>query len=55
MRCHPYTVSLLSSIPKLEDEEKSEKIILQGDIPKPHPPSRGLSIPDPLLPDPEGV
>ena len=32
---HPYTVSLLSSIPKLEDEEKSDKIILQGDIPSP--------------------
>jgi oligopeptide/dipeptide ABC transporter ATP-binding protein len=32
---HPYTISLLSSIPKLEDDEKSEKIILQGDIPSP--------------------
>jgi oligopeptide/dipeptide ABC transporter ATP-binding protein len=32
---HPYTVSLLSSVPKLEDEAGSEKIILQGDIPSP--------------------
>ena len=32
---HPYTVSLLSSVPRLEEEARSEKIILQGDIPSP--------------------
>jgi oligopeptide transport system ATP-binding protein len=32
---HPYTLSLLSSIPKLDDEEKAERIILQGDVPSP--------------------
>jgi oligopeptide/dipeptide ABC transporter ATP-binding protein len=32
---HPYTVSLISSIPKLDEEETGEKIILEGDIPSP--------------------
>jgi oligopeptide transport system ATP-binding protein len=32
---HPYTLSLLSSIPKLDDEEKAERLILQGDVPSP--------------------
>jgi oligopeptide/dipeptide ABC transporter ATP-binding protein len=32
---HPYTLSLISSIPKLDEEEKEEKIILEGDIPSP--------------------
>jgi len=32
---HPYTLSLLSSVPNLEEEEEPEKIILQGDIPSP--------------------
>ncbi len=32
---HPYTVSLISSIPKLDEEEKEKKIILEGDIPSP--------------------
>jgi len=32
---HPYTVSLISSIPKLDEEEKGKKIILEGDIPSP--------------------
>ncbi len=32
---HPYTVSLISSIPKLDEEEKGKKVILEGDIPSP--------------------
>ena len=32
---HPYTISLISSIPKLDDEEKTERFILEGDIPSP--------------------
>lgn len=32
---HPYTVSLLSSIPKLDEEPAEKRIILQGDMPSP--------------------
>lgn len=36
---HPYTQALLSAIPTIDDNEKKERILLQGDIPSPvHPP-----------------
>ena len=40
---HPYTVALLSAIPKISSNrgEKSEKIILQGNMPSPVNPPKG--------------
>ncbi len=38
---HPYTEALLSAIPKTGQEEKTERIILQGDIPNPANPPEG--------------
>lgn len=38
---HPYTKALLSAIPQADCEHKSERIILQGDIPNPINPPPG--------------
>ncbi len=38
---HPYTEALLSAIPKTGQEEKTERIILEGDIPNPANPPEG--------------
>ena len=38
---HPYTKALLSSIPNPDPEMKSERIILEGDIPNPSNPPSG--------------
>ena len=38
---HPYTKALLSAIPKLDVNEKKERIILQGDVPDPSDPPSG--------------
>lgn len=32
---HPYTIALLSSVPRLEPESLSERVILKGDVPSP--------------------
>lgn len=38
--CHPYTIALLSAIPKVDVNHKTERIILEGDVPSPiNPPS----------------
>lgn len=41
---HPYTTALLSSIPYPDPNVKSERIILQGDIPSPVNPPNGCSF-----------
>lgn len=39
-RRHPYTQALLSAIPNIKNQDKSERILLTGDIPSPvNPPS----------------
>ncbi len=38
---HPYTEALLSAIPKFEDEEATDRIILTGDVPSPIDPPKG--------------
>jgi oligopeptide/dipeptide ABC transporter ATP-binding protein len=41
---HPYTQSLLSSIPAVEKNERRERIILSGDVPDPANPPSGCSF-----------
>lgn len=37
---HPYTEALLSAIPQIDSEKKTERIILEGEVPSPlHPPA----------------
>lgn len=38
---HPYTIALLSAVPKLEFENKTNRIVLKGDVPSPINPSDG--------------
>jgi len=38
---HPYTYTLLSSIPSVKLDEKKERIILKGDVPSPVNPPKG--------------
>lgn len=41
---HPYTISLLSSVPVADPEHKAEEIILEGDVPSPVNPPPGCSF-----------
>ena len=38
---HPYTIALLSAIPQVDVENKTERIILEGDVPSPINPKPG--------------
>jgi oligopeptide/dipeptide ABC transporter ATP-binding protein len=38
---HPYTISLMSVTPKLDPRQRSDKIILKGEIPSPMNPPQG--------------
>lgn len=38
---HPYTIALLSAIPQVDVESKTERIILEGDVPSPINPKQG--------------
>ena len=38
---HPYTISLLSAVPKVDFQDKSERIVLKGDVPSPINPAPG--------------
>ncbi|MFW6678862.1 ABC transporter ATP-binding protein [Lacrimispora sp. AGF001] len=38
---HPYTIALLSAVPKINFEEKTNRIVLTGDVPSPINPGEG--------------
>ena len=38
---HPYSIALLSAVPKVEGEDESERIVLEGDVPSPINPADG--------------
>ena len=38
---HPYTISLLSAIPRVNPKERKDRIILEGDVPSPISPPSG--------------
>ncbi len=41
---HPYTEALLSAIPVVDEEDKRERILLEGDIPSPVNPPKGCKF-----------
>lgn len=38
---HPYSIALLSAVPKIELDKKSQRIVLKGDVPSPMNPGQG--------------
>jgi oligopeptide/dipeptide ABC transporter ATP-binding protein len=38
---HPYSIALLSAVPKLDFDDKSKRIVLKGDVPSPLNPKPG--------------
>lgn len=41
---HPYTEALLSSIPQIDSDEKTKKILLSGEVPNPAEPPKGCKF-----------
>ena len=41
---HPYTVALFSAVPNPDPDEKSQRILLKGDIPSPANPPKGCKF-----------
>ena len=39
--CHPYSIALLSAIPRIDQTQKTAKIVLKGDVPSPMNPKPG--------------
>lgn len=39
--CHPYTIALLSAVPKVDFHDKTQRIVLKGDVPSPMNPKPG--------------
>ena len=46
---HPYTAALMSAAPTLDGAQRTERILLKGEVPSPLEPAVGLPVPDPLL------
>ncbi|MDR3347981.1 MAG: hypothetical protein LBO03_00005 [Acidaminococcales bacterium] len=41
---HPYTKALLSAVPKINPDDRNERIVLSGEIPSPINPPAGCSF-----------
>ena len=52
---HPYTRALLSAVPVVDPASRREVIRLEGDMPSPANPPRGLPLPPPLPGGDRGV
>ena len=46
---HPYSIALLSAIPKVDVENKVSRIVLKGDVPSPINPAPGCRFKEDVL------